>query len=195
MANVCKFNRDEVLEKICHVFWRKGYAATTMDDLVEASGVKRQSLYNAYGNKREMFLKSYASYTAMITRRLDRVLQTQGENLSDNIRKILEMFARVVIDTQSPSGCFVTNTAIEFGEQSRNPIMRRLRKDLRMIEDNLFATLSNAQADGQIANDRDPRSIAQLLVASVPAIAVMYRLNKNKQFTRNVIDEILRVLD
>jgi TetR/AcrR family transcriptional repressor of nem operon len=195
MVNIRKFDEDEVLEKICHIFWRKGYAATSLNDIIEATGVKRQSLYNAFGNKDDMFLQSFERYLGMINDTVFRIIEAGDGHLSDNVRKILTAFTRVVVDQNSPAGCFITNTAVEFGYRRREKITSRLRKHFHGIEDKIYKMLKTAKSNGTLAKDRDPRGIAQFLVASVTSIAVMYRINKKQRFANNVLNEILRVLD
>lgn len=195
MVNSRKFNEEQVLDNILHTFWRKGFEATSLDDLIEATGVKRQSLYNAFGNKDDMFLKAYERYLDHINETVMAATHNSDASLSEAVRTILDAFAGVVIDPNTPAGCFITNTAVEFGDQQSSDITCRLKQHFKQIEENLHDMLEQAQQEGKLASDRDPRAIAQFLVASVTSIAVMYRLNKDKAFIKNALSEMLHVLD
>lgn len=62
MARPREFDRDEALAKAMQVFWAKGFAATSTDDLLTAMNIARQSLYNAFGDKRQLYLESLRAY-------------------------------------------------------------------------------------------------------------------------------------
>ncbi len=195
MVNVLRFDKEEVLDKILHTFWRKGYAATSLDDLVAATGVKRQSLYNTFGNKDDMYLLSYQSYVQNVERVIQKAVEQDPNDLKTTVRNVLEACATIASDPKSPYGCFMTNSCVEFGERNDPAIRDLLCQNYKALEQLLFDILKRGREQGNLAKDRDPRSIAQFLVASISAFAVMYRYNKNKSYARNVISEILHVLD
>src|ERR1700738_3778032 len=62
MAGVKQFDRDEVLDRAMAAFWTRGYEATSIDDLVEATGINRGSLYGTFGDKRRLFLSALHRY-------------------------------------------------------------------------------------------------------------------------------------
>ena len=62
MPRVEIFNRDEVLEKAVRLFHNKGYNATSMQDLVDATGLNRSSIYNSFGSKKELYQQSLRAY-------------------------------------------------------------------------------------------------------------------------------------
>ena len=67
MVRPREFDRDEVLDRAMRVFWEKGYAATSTDDLLAAMNIGRQSLYNAFGDKRRLYLEALERYQANST--------------------------------------------------------------------------------------------------------------------------------
>ena len=62
MAGVKQFDRDEVIERAMDLFWQRGYESTSVDDLVEATGINRGSLYGTFGDKRRLFLATIDRY-------------------------------------------------------------------------------------------------------------------------------------
>ena len=62
MAGVRQFDPDEVVDRAMEVFWTRGYESTSIDDLVEATGINRGSLYNAFGDKQGLFLAAIDRY-------------------------------------------------------------------------------------------------------------------------------------
>jgi AcrR family transcriptional regulator len=63
MAGVRQFDEDSAFEQALDMFWAKGFRATSMLDLAKSTGVQRGSLYNAYGDKEEIFLRVFERYT------------------------------------------------------------------------------------------------------------------------------------
>ena len=93
------------------VFWKEGFAATSLDDLSAATGMNRPSLYGAFGDKRELYIKSYESYR-------DDARAAMGEMFRDELplRQLLERILRVALDMylsgeDGPRGCFTVMTA------------------------------------------------------------------------------------
>ena len=67
MARPREFDREEALERATGVFWAKGYASTSTDDLLTAMGIGRQSLYNAFQDKRALYLEALERYQRTTT--------------------------------------------------------------------------------------------------------------------------------
>ena len=86
------FKVEDAIESSMNVFWKKGYGRTSITDLTEATGVKRQSLYNAIGGKRELFLKSLLMYD----RDHRRAATSQLEAMDDPVEAIRTLFRSVV---------------------------------------------------------------------------------------------------
>src|SRR3954470_9130493 len=111
MAGVKQFDQDEVLDRAMAVFWERGYEATSIQDVVEATGLNRGSLYATFSDKKQLFLAVLAHYA-------DRVGNPLMAELADpNPRQAIErMFAAILRRTSDPTqprGCLITNTALE----------------------------------------------------------------------------------
>ena len=77
MARTKEFDRDAALDRAMHVFWKKGYEATSLPDLLQAMGIARQSLYDTFGEKHALFMAALERYTQLI---LTTFAQTIGVN-------------------------------------------------------------------------------------------------------------------
>jgi TetR/AcrR family transcriptional repressor of nem operon len=77
MARAKAFNEDDVLDKAVEVFWAKGYEATSMQDLVNAMGIQRGSLYAAFGSKQQLFLRSLDRYGKVVVAQFLAILQSK----------------------------------------------------------------------------------------------------------------------
>src|SRR5215467_1252825 len=106
-----QFDRLEVLDRAMRVFWERGYEAASVQNLVDATGVNRASLYATFGGKKELFLSSLARYEEVVVKPLLATL-----NDPDPRRALERMFDGIVRRVSNPSfprGCFYTNTSLE----------------------------------------------------------------------------------
>src|SRR5258707_2201924 len=112
MVGTRQFDEDALLEAALETFWQNGFAATSMIDVAEATGVQRGSLYNAYGDKERLFLLAYERYSS---RFLDSVRQALAN--PDPALALTALFKGVVANMTkggpSSRGCLTTKTAIE----------------------------------------------------------------------------------
>src|ERR1700680_977386 len=111
MAGVKQFDRNEVLDRAMAVFWQNGYQATSIQDLVDATGVNRGSLYTTFGDKCGLFLAVLDHYAERIARPL-----MAGLDDPDPRRAIERMFESIIrrnSDPAWPRGCLDPNTSLE----------------------------------------------------------------------------------
>src|SRR6516165_3617213 len=109
MAGVKQFDESAFLEKALDIFRRKGLAATTMQDLAEATGVQRGSLYNAYGHKDAIFLRVFAIYWQRFLAGATQALAASSPR--DAIAAFLETAIANMCGEEEACGCLTTRTA------------------------------------------------------------------------------------
>ena len=107
------FEKHVVLKTIMCVFWRNGYAGTSMADLTRETGLTKPSLYLAYGNKEEMFKASLGHYLEMQSETIGSTLNTAEGTVSDCIVEFLKASARAATQSDKPLGCFVLAASSE----------------------------------------------------------------------------------
>ncbi|MEP9377300.1 helix-turn-helix domain-containing protein [Aquabacter sp. CN5-332] len=170
MAGVRRFDEEEVLAKAEAVFRQKGYEATSMLDLASATGVQRGSLYHAYGDKEELFLRTFGRYEARFLTATAQVLE------GADIRAALTAFFDIAIAnmTAGPArGCLTTKTAAE-GEQTSARIRAEVRGLLDELDALLAAAFARAGAQGALALPADEAS--RMVVTFTRGLAVMERV-------------------
>src|SRR5258705_9200184 len=105
------YEPEVALARALDVFWKEGFAATSLDDLSAATGMNRPSLYGAFGDKRELYIKSYDSYRADARAAMIDIFRDELP-----IRRRLERIFAVALDIYlsgdaGPRGCFTVMTA------------------------------------------------------------------------------------
>lgn len=169
------------------VFWRKGYEATSLTDLLAATGLSKSSLYATFGGKRELFLAAFDAYRQERGHDAYQILQQQPAR-----RAIGAFFHSLFVEvnaTEPMLGCMSINQAVELAPH--DPAVReRVIQDLQLIEQVLTQALERGQQDGSIASLRPARELAKLLVLAFPGLQVMARAG----YHRLELDDALQLL-
>lgn len=167
-----EFDVDEVLDRIVELFWVQGFEATSMSDIVEATGLNKSSLYNSFGSKDELFQTALDRYTTM-REGLIRAGLRDGSAGLDDIMTFLDM---VEIEMTSPAGsrgCMAINTSTELGhcDDAVAQMGSHFRGEMRS---SIGATLDRATARGEIeATGVGHRT--EMLVAFMLSLGVVAR--------------------
>lgn len=193
MARPREFDIDEALAQAIDVFWRQGYEATSVQDLVDATGLKRGSLYAAFGSKAGLFAAAMERY--MEGTPVRRILENAGER---PVRQVLrELFDELVAHgagDRSRRGCLITNTAIELSPH--NPeVAAKIADNLHDLEDRLADLLARGQERGEIDSARDPRALARYLVSSIQGLRVMSKIVPERRALEDIAETTLANLD
>ena len=192
MVGVRQFDEDEALDRIEEAFWRGGYRATSIDDLVAATGLKRGSLYAAFGDKTAMFLKAYDRYLARSERTRLALLDDP-----DIGRAITGLFADVLAgltDPATPPGCLVALTIGEAAGRG-DAIEAAARETYQGAEALLHDRLRRAQADGQIGSTEDTLALARFFAGVLRVLAPVHRLTGDDARIRDIVTVALQRLD
>ena len=168
------YQPDVALGKALDLFRRDGFAATSLDDLSAATGMNRPSLYGAFGDKRELFIKSYQRY------REDARAAMAGIFRDDlPIRQRLARIYAVALDIYlsgdaGPRGCFTVMTAAS--EAVSDPDIRAMVLEGFAELDKAFAAcFRRAREKGELPASADPATLAQLASATIHTIAIRAR--------------------
>lgn len=192
MARPKAFDEDQVLDKAVALFWRQGYHATSIQDVVESLNINRASLYDTYGDKRTLFLKALQRYRERQAQAVVDFLQGPGDPL-DKLRALLETTARDTLTDREHKGCFMVNAAMELVNQ--DPEIARIAADnQRVIENALEQLIGQGQALGQIAGTRDARTLAQFVFSSLNGIRVVGKTNPDKPALDGIVSVVLAAL-
>ncbi|MEM6934224.1 MAG: helix-turn-helix domain-containing protein [Pseudomonadota bacterium] len=169
MAGARQFNEEKALDAAMRVFWEKGYTATTIDDLVGATGVKRGSLYLAYRNKEGLFLKAFETYTAKINDPLLDMLDS-GDLLT-SLRRVFELQARGG-GADHPPGCLITQSAAELGAR-RDTLGAATRNVLDQIEQRLRSRIERAASEREISRGTNAGQLTQLVAGTMRTLPLL----------------------
>ena len=186
MTRPREFDPEQVLEQAMHKFWERGYRATSVADLVEATGVRPGSLYSAFpGGKRALFLGSLERYSKLIVPQKLRDLDRPGASVAE----VRAYFDGLVADLLSPEGrrgCLLVNTAIEDAAED-DVIATVVRGHLARLERCFTRALRNARRRGEIPESTSITGMARLLVATSQGLMVVGKANPDKAMLQAIV--------
>jgi len=187
------FDEASALRHAMQLFWRKGYEATSMNDLLKATGLSKSSLYQTFTDKRTLFLAAMEAY------RQERMTYLR-ERLNDGrpARESIEGFFKEIVehagDKERPHGCMNCNEAVELGPN--DPEVRRLvAADFQAVEDAFANAIERGQRDGSIANPESARTIARSFTVTLQGLQVMARLRVDAGRMSDTVTVLLAYLD
>ena len=173
------FDESDVIDQVMEVFWEKGYEATSISDLTEATGLKRGSLYNAFGDgKQELFFRSLRKYD---TEQRAAIIK-QLEAIEDPIVAFDTLFNALVrqamADTEK-KGCLLVNTALNISQHDES-VQNFVTKGMDEFATFFERLIKRGQSTGQISDAVQPRPTSRALLTFVVGIRVMSRGVLNK---------------
>ncbi len=194
MGRTKEFDPDAALQSALELFWRCGYEATSMADLVEHLGIGRASIYATFGSKHELYLKAMDRYAE--TR--DPALLVELSQPGPALPAVRAMVRRFAAEAASPedrlNGCFITNTAAELAPHDP-AAARRVEISWEHVETPLHAALVRAQAQGELPEDRDPRALARMLFVLLQGVRVVGKASNDPARVRDAAEQALALLD
>lgn len=168
-------------------FWEHGYHDTSVDDLVEATGVNPGSLYNAFrGGKRELFLGSLDRYSNLVVPEKLGALERPGASVAE----VRGYFDGLVSDLSSPEGrmgCLMVNSTMELAAED-SEVARVVRGHMARLERNATRALRNAKRRGEIPAHISPAAKATLLMATAMGLMVVGKTNPGREVLETIVD-------
>ena len=181
------FDPDQAADAAMRVFWRKGYAATSIQDLVDGTGLSRSSLYNTFESKHGLFqhaLKRYHCETAAIV-----ALVAEDGPALERVRALLQRIVAAELGDDLACGCLVANTALELGGRD-DAVTALLGEHFSTLESALEALMQRGQQQGDIDADMEPRALARFVVATIQGLRVLGRGHADPAQGRRLADVV-----
>jgi len=194
MGRPREFDEDQVVQSAMQVFWRQGYRATSVQDLVDATGLQRGSLYAAFTDKHGLYTASLDLYILLVLTRF-RGLVAVAEDPAEAVRDFVRQAG---IDSSNPTyasrGCLVGNTCTELAPH--DPSLREpVAGFVTTLRDEMAEALRRAQALGTFDPRRDPVAVATMVQCGLQGLAVLLKSDPAEGIGAHVISELLRSLD
>lgn len=189
MARPREFDEDDVLEKAMEAFWSRGYEATSVTDLMDATGLAKGSVYKAFGDKHRLFLLALDRY---LERGLAALRDAAARDLParEMLRRWLDGVAEMATREGPRKGCFMVNAAIELAPHDPEVAMRVATQQAR--QERVFAgVIARGVELGELRADLDPPTAARLVTTLVHGLQVAGRTRLTRATARRLIEVFL----
>jgi TetR/AcrR family transcriptional regulator, transcriptional repressor for nem operon len=187
-----EFDMETVVDGAVRVFRERGYHATSVGDLSEATGLTAGSLYKAFGDKRGVFLAAYDHYVSTRNAELRQRLAKQP-NAREKIRAVLHFYAESSHGSEGRRGCLVVSSATALATFDEE-IAMRIEVTMRHSEDMLRDLLQQGQKDGSIAAEIQVPAMARTLLALLHGFRLIGKSGRTLRDMLAAADEAMRLL-
>jgi TetR/AcrR family transcriptional repressor of nem operon len=188
-----EFDETVALEAAMECFWQRGYEATSLRDLTASMGLTAPSLYNAFGDKEELFARALERY-------LDRTTRDRLRRLEDTLapkEALRRFFAEIVehsVKDRQRKGCFLVNSALEVAPHHA-ACRAVISEQFGEIEAFFKKCILAAQADNTVPPHVDVGGTARLFLGVLLGVRVLARTKPNRDVLEGVVRPALALLD
>lgn len=184
MGRKLEFSKDKALLQAMESFWAQGYDSTSMRDLAQRLNLHLGSVYNALGDKEEVFEQSLRLYLKhqVIPR------MAELENSADPRAALVAFLDHIAESCRGDStapGCFIINSLLCI-TRINDKVTAAVMEYMQVQEDTLTACIARAQADGHIDSHENPQQLARFVIASLKSMHVMRKIGVNDDYIRDI---------
>lgn len=188
-----QFDEKEVLDQVVGVFWAKGFDGTSLSNLFEKVSIPRQSLYNVFGSKEEVFVRALQHYFEHMMSPNLAPLNAPDADI-EAIEGYLEAVSTVTtIRGADRVGCLAVNTVIE-SEDPESPAAKEATRIIRALQSSLLNALKGAERANQLRRGLNLREAAEYLVTTANGMIVQSKAGSSRKQMRNTAQLALNAI-
>ena len=185
-------DESEVLGLALEAFWRRGYEATSMSDLMQATGLAKGSLYKGFGDKRALFLRTLDTYLAQgrsAYEQIDDGVRSAHAVLRDWLGHVVQL----ATDGTPRKGCFGVNCVVELGPHDEE-VRERMRMQDRWLRRRLEQTVERGIEAGEFRAGLDPGDAARWIATVMGGLLVQGKLGTSRRTLAAMCDFALEAV-
>jgi len=191
MARSLAFDREQALESAMHLFWRQGYGATSLPQLLGAMSISRSSLYPVFGDKRQLFIEALD----LFCQRNNAIIE---EAFDDNnpLEAVRTFFVKTVTQNSKSRlsrGCMMINSILELADVDPE-LNKHATKCLAKMEKHFKHCFEMAQQLGQLDTPLSPDHLAKMVMTLNQGLRVSSRKNSSREEMTRVVDTTMELL-
>jgi TetR/AcrR family transcriptional regulator, transcriptional repressor for nem operon len=193
VARTKAFDKEVALERAMYAFWKCGYEATSMQDLVDAMGINRQSLYDTFGDKHELYLEALEHYRCGEAQSFLAPLREQ-KPLRQRLEKMFDLIIEESVSDPDRKGCLIANATLELASQDKvvyNFVERNFQNSVKNFE----TLLSVAKAKGELSAEKNVKALAVFIVNTIGGLRVTAKASPDRAMLRSVVKTTLSAFE
>ena len=190
MARPKAFDREQALDKAMHLFWQQGYEATSLPELLNTMGIGRQSLYDTFGGKHQLFMESLNRYRGMIWSTLGD-LQSSDVTLK-HIQSWFNLMVEFFGDAPYKRACFLINCTMELAPHN-DEVAEFVREHYQVMEDAMVNAVERCVERGEMVAAK-PRAMARTLLSTALGMGVYSKSGHKRDSLEDIANTVTEVL-
>lgn len=187
------FDEESVLDNAMNIFWSKGFESTSVQDLVDETGLNRASMYASFGDKKALFLRVLDHYSQKISAKRFADLR-EIEDGREAIEKTFRNSVKTGCAEGRHKGCLVVNSGMELAPHDPETAAIA-HQAFRRVEDMFAAALTRGIKGGTIPKDKNVRALARFLAGSFQGVQLMSRRGADQETLEDYTNTILEALN
>jgi TetR/AcrR family transcriptional regulator, transcriptional repressor for nem operon len=189
LARQKEFVPEQALDKAMNLFWKQGYEGSSVEDLVQCTGLGRGSLYDTFGDKHALYLAAYDRY-GIVSGETSPPLREASGTLQEILRDFFQARVEEAVNDPERRGCFMVNAALEMAPHDHE-VAQRVQAALAATEEGFYHVLIKAQAKGELAWTCDPHQYARFLLNTLVGMRVLARANPDRRTLEQIVETTL----
>jgi TetR/AcrR family transcriptional regulator, copper-responsive repressor len=190
-----RFDKEQALQTAMEVFWKSGYAGTSLADLTQALGINKPSLYAAFGNKEQLFISALKHYAVQHGAPHAEALFTPNKPLRERVEAYLMSVAKMGCNVNNPGGCFFTSSICESGNDGLPEQALKLIAELnKMVKQMLVDFFQAEKQQGNLPITATPEGLALFILAVTNGMAVLAKHGAPIEDLEKLIAQAVSVL-
>ena len=191
MGRKKEFDEDAVLHKAMRLFWEQGYEKTSMQELVSHMGIHKKSMYDTFGDKQSLYVKTLKRYSEMSEQSVKRGM-ADTRSAKEAIRLLFEM--AIQQQEELPGGCFVVNTAVELAKHDSEAIdwVHLKWTDTEQLIQDLIV---EGQQSGEFSKTLNAEGLSHYFINALIGLRVMAKTISDREKLRQIIEMNMSVLE
>jgi TetR/AcrR family transcriptional repressor of nem operon len=192
MPRLREFDTEAAVDAAVAVFRARSFDATSVQDLVDATGVGRGSLYAAFGSKEGIYRAALERYRAAYADPLVELLRCDLP-ARDLIREVLTAVVDEAAGDQGRRSCLIVAAAVDMVRRDAD-VARQVRSTTRQLEDAFSALIAASQARGQLASGRDARDLARFVITTIHGLRVLGAIMSDREQLMPTVEVALEAI-
>ncbi|HAA13646.1 MAG TPA: TetR/AcrR family transcriptional regulator [Cytophagales bacterium] len=185
--------KELIITRAMPLFNTKGYTATSLSDITNATGITKGAIYGNFQNKDEVVLAAFEHAVGVVLDQLRPRIKAQA-TAPLKLKAIVDYYEEYVLDPPIPGGCPILNTSIE-ADDNHPDLRMRVVRSIALLKDSFKQMLHRGRLEGQLTKDFDVDEWATFFYATIEGAIMMSRVEGDKGSYRHIKSMLYRLID
>ena len=192
-ASKSERTRMFIVEQAATLFNQKGYAGTSMDDILQATGLSKGGVYGNFKSKEEIAIAAFDHAVRRVAQEI-KACTKQHTNVLDKLRAVVHFYQKRILNPPIEGGCPILNTAVEVDDN--NPVLReRVKNALDEWEQGIAYIIRRGIEAGEVRFDIDARAFAVRFIATLEGSILLTRLYKDMRYFDTMSEQLFEIIE